>query len=102
MSVDGSRSPPIATRSPSTDSARSKLQRAAVSGTGGRFHAVRSMVIQPALLPGAKCATLGDVADQQQGGTNVKERAESKTKEPELYGVVLLNDDYTPMAFVTD
>jgi len=42
------------------------------------------------------------VADQEQTGTGVKERAESKTKEPTLYGVVLLNDDYTPMQFVTD
>jgi ATP-dependent Clp protease adaptor protein ClpS len=42
------------------------------------------------------------VADQHQSGTGVKERTESKTQEPTLYGVVLLNDDYTPMQFVTD
>jgi ATP-dependent Clp protease adaptor protein ClpS len=42
------------------------------------------------------------VADKEQGGAGVKERTESKTKEPTLYGVVLLNDDYTPMQFVTD
>jgi|SRR5215831_18561057 len=33
---------------------------------------------------------------------DVKERPRSKTKEPELYNVVLLNDDYTPMQFVVD
>src|SRR5262245_7285348 len=32
----------------------------------------------------------------------VKERVRSDTKEPTLYGVVLLNDDYTPMDFVVD
>jgi len=32
----------------------------------------------------------------------VKERARAETKEPTLYGVVLLNDDYTPMDFVVD
>src|SRR5438128_12151673 len=32
----------------------------------------------------------------------VKERTRSETKEPSLYAVVLLNDDYTPMQFVVD
>ena len=32
----------------------------------------------------------------------LKERTREKTKEPALYGVVLLNDDYTPMEFVID
>jgi len=40
------------------------------------------------------------MADQHQTGAGVRERA--ATKEPALYGVVLLNDDYTPMQFVTD
>jgi len=37
-----------------------------------------------------------------QTGGEVKERVEGKTKEPTLYGVVLINDDYTPMQFVVD
>jgi ATP-dependent Clp protease adaptor protein ClpS len=40
--------------------------------------------------------------DEQQTGGAVKERAQPKTKEPTLYSVVLLNDDYTPMQFVVD
>ena len=40
--------------------------------------------------------------DQDQAGGALKERVREKTKEPALYGVVLLNDDYTPMQFVVD
>jgi ATP-dependent Clp protease adaptor protein ClpS len=41
---------------------------------------------------------------QNQTGGEVKERQrpETKQKEPTLYHVVLLNDDYTPMMFVVD
>jgi ATP-dependent Clp protease adaptor protein ClpS len=39
--------------------------------------------------------------DDQTGGA-VKERVREKIKEPTLYSVVLLNDDYTPMQFVVD
>ena len=42
------------------------------------------------------------VGVQDQTGGAVKERTREKTKEPELYSVVLLNDDYTPMQFVVD
>src|SRR5258708_4929600 len=40
--------------------------------------------------------------DRDQAGGGVKERVREKTKEPSLFGVVLLNDDYTPMQFVID
>jgi ATP-dependent Clp protease adaptor protein ClpS len=40
--------------------------------------------------------------DEDQTGGAVKERVGEKTKEPALYSVVLLNDDYTPMQFVVD
>lgn len=46
---------------------------------------------------------MGDRPGQQdQTGGAVKERVERQTKEPALYSVVLLNDDYTPMQFVVD
>lgn len=42
--------------------------------------------------------------DERRGQTGeaVKERVKPKTKEPTLYSVVLLNDDYTPMQFVVE
>jgi ATP-dependent Clp protease adaptor protein ClpS len=42
------------------------------------------------------------VGHQDRAGGSVKEGVRRKTKEPTLYSVVLLNDDYTPMQFVTD
>jgi ATP-dependent Clp protease adaptor protein ClpS len=39
---------------------------------------------------------------QGQTGDAVKERVSEQIKEPALYNVVLLNDDYTPMQFVVD
>ena len=42
------------------------------------------------------------VGHQDQAGEAVKERVREETKEPTLYSVVLLNDDYTPMQFVVD
>src|SRR5580704_6305469 len=42
------------------------------------------------------------VGQQDEAGGAVKERVQPKTKEPTLYSVVLLNDDYTPMQFVVD
>jgi ATP-dependent Clp protease adaptor protein ClpS len=42
-----------------------------------------------------------DGAPDQTDGS-VKERVDDQIKEPTLYSVVLLNDDYTPMQFVVD
>jgi ATP-dependent Clp protease adaptor protein ClpS len=42
------------------------------------------------------------IEDEGQTGGAVKERTQQETKEPTLYHVVLLNDDYTPMQFVVD
>ncbi len=38
--------------------------------------------------------------DGEAGGTVVLERRTQKTKPPQMYQVVMLNDDYTPMEFV--
>ena len=38
--------------------------------------------------------------DYEDGGAVVLERKTQKTKPPQMYQVVLLNDDYTPMEFV--
>ncbi len=45
---------------------------------------------------------MADRDDRDQTGGAVKERVQDQTKEPSLFGVVLLNDDYTPMQFVVD
>lgn len=40
------------------------------------------------------------MADQNRTDGAVQERAEIRNKEPKLYNVILLNDDYTTMEFV--
>jgi ATP-dependent Clp protease adaptor protein ClpS len=47
-------------------------------------------------------ASGGGAGGNEKLGGQVKERTQSKTEEPALYNVVLLNDDYTPMQFVVD
>ena len=42
------------------------------------------------------------VDHRDQTGGAVKERVREESREPALYSVVLLNDDYTPMPFVVD
>ena len=44
----------------------------------------------------------GRPGDQDQTGGAVKEKVHEEIKEPALFNVVLLNDDYTPMQFVID
>jgi ATP-dependent Clp protease adaptor protein ClpS len=40
--------------------------------------------------------------DQAAGGVKERQHEQTREKEPTLYHVVLLNDDYTPMMFVVD
>lgn len=44
----------------------------------------------------------GRPGNEGQTGGAVKERTRGETREPTLYSVVLLNDDYTPMQFVIE
>ena len=55
----------------------------------------------------SQAATPDDPAQDDNGGTTVRERAlvpkedEAKPQQPPLYAVILLNDNYTPRDFVT-
>ena len=50
--------------------------------------------------PPAPPAPVARPADPDDGGAVVLERRTQKTKPPQMYQVVMLNDDYTPMEFV--
>lgn len=52
----------------------------------------------PILGPGEPNGPAGDNEDDT--GTAVITREKTQTKRPDLYKVLLLNDDYTPMEFV--
>ncbi|WP_165221861.1 ATP-dependent Clp protease adapter ClpS [Affinirhizobium pseudoryzae] len=54
------------------------------------------MIAQPILMQNEKDGQ----GDNGNRGTSVITRTEPKTKRPNLYRVLLLNDDYTPMDFV--
>jgi ATP-dependent Clp protease adaptor protein ClpS len=50
--------------------------------------------------PPPKSPTVRPLPEDDDGGAVVLERKPEKTKPPQMYQVVLLNDDYTPMEFV--
>ena len=52
-------------------------------------------MIDPTLMAGNK-----DGEDDTGSGVGVATRTRAKTKQPSLYKVLMLNDDYTPMEFV--
>jgi ATP-dependent Clp protease adaptor protein ClpS len=45
---------------------------------------------------------MGDAARPPDSGTDLKTRPREDVKEPEMYKVILMNDDYTPKEFVVD
>src|SRR5262245_57020697 len=101
MRVGGSRSAPRRTRSSSGHSSGGGMrQMVSDSGVGALPQTVTftfdfgSSLRYPERMAGGQ-------RDEQTGGA-VKERTGQQTKEPTLYSVVLLNDDYTPMQFVVD
>jgi ATP-dependent Clp protease adaptor protein ClpS len=64
---------------------------------------MKSMPINPSKTPKTPGTTPVPVVkpDDGRGGDSVVlERRTQKTKPPQMYQVVLLNDDYTPMEFV--
>ncbi len=57
--------------------------------------ATRKSPVPPPVAP-----AVGPSPSEDDGGSVVLERKPLKTKPPQMYQVVLLNDDYTPMEFV--
>jgi ATP-dependent Clp protease adaptor protein ClpS len=55
------------------------------------------MATKPPVIPTIPSPNL---ADQEGGGSVVLERRTQKVQPPQMYQVVMLNDDYTPMEFV--
>ena len=58
------------------------------------------MATKPPANPKQPAQPAPAVPNQDDGGTTVLERVPQKTKPPQMYQVVMLNDDYTPMEFV--
>ena len=58
------------------------------------------MATQSPANPPTNTPPLTRPRDPDDGGAVVLERRTQKTKPPQMYQVVLLNDDYTPMEFV--
>ncbi|SHO65867.1 ATP-dependent Clp protease adaptor protein ClpS [Pseudoxanthobacter soli DSM 19599] len=57
------------------------------------------MRLEPTMGPNDDGRSGGDEGDN---GTSVVTRTRTQTKRPNLYRVLLLNDDYTPMEFVIE
>jgi ATP-dependent Clp protease adaptor protein ClpS len=58
---------------------------------------MKTMATKSPVIPPAQPVQLPDKDD---GGSVVLERRTQKTQPPQMYQVVMLNDDYTPMEFV--
>jgi len=58
------------------------------------------MATKPPVIPPVIPAPVVQKPEQDGGGSVVLERRTQKTKPPQMYQVVMLNDDYTPMEFV--
>ncbi|MDB5501411.1 MAG: clpS [Tardiphaga sp.] len=69
-------------------------------------HAMQMPVVQPVLKRAAHDRPVGMADDEGRSGapagptTSVITKVKPKTKKPNLYRVLILNDDYTPMEFV--
>ena len=61
---------------------------------------MNSMATKPPKTPARPPAPAVKPADVNGSDSVVLERRPQKTKPPQMYQVVLLNDDYTPMEFV--
>jgi ATP-dependent Clp protease adaptor protein ClpS len=58
------------------------------------------MATKPPVNPVKPASPTTTPPQRDDGGTTVLERVPQKTKPPQMYQVVMLNDDYTPMEFV--
>jgi ATP-dependent Clp protease adaptor protein ClpS len=77
--------------SPSGGNRRTGAGRRAMRRAGVAWKAMRH---EPSMTAG------DDRRDEGENGTVVVTRTRAKTKRPNMYRVLILNDDYTPMEFV--